>query len=353
VVLVWFLGAIVSTLPLISGCIRLRSLKRLATPMGRGAHRPMAAELSRKMGIRRGITLLQSNQCMVPFTCGVFRPLIILPADLSGWPLERLRAVMRHEMAHVKQGDYLVKLCARAVCSLFWYVPFAWVAYANLHAEQEKACDASIVESGDDPALYAHELVEIARAARKRPLGACIFMSREKSGLLKKRILSILESGGGKKMKKKTIPYVMVFLVVALAGIGSFAADREKQGFYVPKPSEEIYGTWINKEYSGDRASRCQKIVLHNWGYGEKWLKIEDEKSKWSWTYFFAAKWTDSDGNIWYKGLDQFPGWPVEYSLTKISKNGAVMECIYSRTEFPSESDLDPSHLAYLTYYRK
>ncbi len=79
----------------------------------------------------------------------------------------------------------------------------------------------------------------------------------------------------------------------------------------------------------------------------------EDEKPKWSWTYFLAAKWTDSDGNIWYKELDQFPGWPVEYSLTKISKNGTVMECIYSRTEFPPESDLNSSHLTYLTYHRK
>ena len=121
----------------------------------------------------------------------------------------------------------------------------------------------------------------------------------------------------------------------------------------MPKQTEEIYGNWFNKEYAGDRASRCQKIVLHNWGYGEKWLKIEDEKPKWSWTYFLAAKWTDSDGNIWYRVLDQWPGWPMEYCLTKISKNGTVMETIYDHTKFPSESDLNSNHLSYLTYYRK
>ena len=44
---------------------------------------------------------------------------------------------------------------------------------------------------------------------------------------------------GGKKMKKKTISCVLVFLVTVFACLDSFGDDKEKYGFYVPRENEE------------------------------------------------------------------------------------------------------------------
>jgi hypothetical protein len=313
----------------------------------------MLRSLALDLNIRGGISLLRSDRCRVPFTCGLIRPLVVFPSDLNEWPKDRVKAVVRHELVHIQRGDYAVKLFARSLCSLFWFLPFVWVAYDNLCAEQEQACDAAIVESGENPARYARALLHLARAAREQLLATCIFVSKQRRSLLKNRIRNILDLKTGKKMKRKALLYTAVFLVALLAGMGTVAAGREKQGYYVPEPKEEIYGTWINSEYAGDRAGRCQKIVLYDWGYGEKWLKIEDEKPPWRWTYSVTEKWTDSDGNVWYRGYDQFPGWPLEYWLTKISNNDTTMECVFDRTKFPSESDLNPYHITYGTYHRK
>ena len=137
------------------------------------------------------------------------------------------------------------------MCSLFWFIPFVWVAYANLCAEQEQACDASIVEGGANPARYARELIRIARAAREQLLATCIFVSKQKRNLLNKRVCNILELKGVKKMKKKIVLYALIFLVALLAGIGSFADAKKINGNFVPEASEEFYGTWVNMKHTG------------------------------------------------------------------------------------------------------
>jgi beta-lactamase regulating signal transducer with metallopeptidase domain len=88
------------------------------------------------------IELKQGDWCRTPFAFGIFHPIVVFPADSTEWSNERARVVLRHELVHVKQKDYAIKLFARSTCSLFWFVPFVWIAYANLCAEQEQACDA-------------------------------------------------------------------------------------------------------------------------------------------------------------------------------------------------------------------
>jgi hypothetical protein len=52
-------------------------------------------------------------------------------------------------------------------------------------------------------------------------------------------------------MKTKTLLCGAVFFVAVLACAGSFTADEKKSECYVPKRTEEIYGTWVNEKYDG------------------------------------------------------------------------------------------------------
>jgi hypothetical protein len=155
-------------------------------------------------------------------------------------------------------------------------------------------------------------------------------------------------------MRMKTLVCVLIFIVAVLACVGSFANDKEKYGFYVPKPNEEIYGTWVNKDYSGAVLGHHQKFVSHFWGYWGAYNQVTDKAPTWYGTFILVDKWKDSEGNIWYKEYDQ-NGWSKygDFSLDKISKNGTIIESVYNSYMWPKEADLNPDNPNYRIYYRE
>jgi hypothetical protein len=157
-------------------------------------------------------------------------------------------------------------------------------------------------------------------------------------------------------MKVKALLCGVVFFIIFLVGVGSFANDKEKYGFYVPKRNEEIYGTWINPKYRGEDPSNEQKFVTYDWGYSEGFLKVADKNPIERWTFIIADKWTDTDGNIWYKVFNQEAG-PLSgstwFTLNKLSENGTVIEFVWDYRKFPTEIDMNPVAINHRIYNRK
>lgn len=52
-----------------------------------------------------------------------------------------LRAVLAHELAHVRRRDYLVRVVEWLVCSVFWWNPVVWWARRELRSAEESCCD--------------------------------------------------------------------------------------------------------------------------------------------------------------------------------------------------------------------
>jgi beta-lactamase regulating signal transducer with metallopeptidase domain len=349
-------GMLISSVKLVVGALRLARFRKRSLPVDKASYASLLAELSREMNIKGTIALLQSERCRVPFTYGIERSLVFIPQDVEKWPREHLRAVLKHELVHIKRRDYAAKLFVRIMCSLFWYMPFVWVAYSNLCAEQEKACDTAIVESGTNPAGYARVLINVARAAREQLLSTCIFVAKQKRSLLRTRIMNILAIKGGKKMKRNMTIGVLTFLFAAIIGLGGFATDTTKHGFYIPEAKEEIAGTWINTSYSGN-LPMFQKLVSHSWGYYEIFAHETDERPTVRGTMVLTDKWTDTEGNIWYKLYfrENMESYFVRFQLARISENGKVWEFVHSTADFPAEDDLISKRKGkkYHIYYRQ
>src|SRR5262249_37740454 len=85
------------------------------------------------LGLRRSVRLRFTDQPMSPAVCGLFRPAIVLPRSLAEHlPSHQLRAVVLHELAHLKRGDVWVNCVQALLQVIYWWHPLLWFANARI-----------------------------------------------------------------------------------------------------------------------------------------------------------------------------------------------------------------------------
>jgi beta-lactamase regulating signal transducer with metallopeptidase domain/HEAT repeat protein len=136
--------------------------------------------------------LLASDRIEMPFACGVVHPTVVLPASAEGWNDSRRRAVLFHELAHVKRHDLVGHTLGRLACALYWFHPLVWTAARRLRAESERACDDLVLSCGARASDYADHLLDIVISVRRYGAPATAMpMARRRE--LEGRVLAILD----------------------------------------------------------------------------------------------------------------------------------------------------------------
>jgi beta-lactamase regulating signal transducer with metallopeptidase domain len=122
--------------------------------------------LTAELGIGRPVRLLHSDLAGSPFTWGVWRPRVVLPAEAMAWTRERICNVLRHELCHVKRFDWFRLFLQRLATAVYWFNPVVWFAFRQCQFEAERACDDFVLGSGGRPAEYAEQLVDLMASSR-------------------------------------------------------------------------------------------------------------------------------------------------------------------------------------------
>lgn len=101
----------------------------------------------------------------VPMVMGWLRPVVLLPAHaLRTLTDSQLRAVLAHEVAHVRRRDYAVNVAVVLAESMLFFHPAAcWVA-SRIRMEREFCCDDAAVAVAGDAGLYARALAALEDA---------------------------------------------------------------------------------------------------------------------------------------------------------------------------------------------
>ena len=190
---VWLAGALLVAAPLLVGTApRLR-----ARPAPRGvlvaATGPRCCATSPGRS-RSGapVRLLRGRPKSMPMAWGLLRPAVVLPEDAEGWSVEQRRAVLTHELGHVKRHDCLTQALAQAACAVYWFHPLAWIAAWRLRVERERACDDLVLRAGASGPDYADHLLQLARGARARA-GPAWALAMARPSQLEGRLLAILD----------------------------------------------------------------------------------------------------------------------------------------------------------------
>ncbi len=225
--LAWIAGAAAGWLRIIRGRLQLLGLSRKTRDTTREYER-MVRGLSRRIGIRRKVSVAESELCVTPMTRGIIRPVIFLPSSIRGWSPAGRQSVLLHELRHVRRGDSCTLAIAYWICSLLWFVPPVWAAYARLYLEQEKACDEAVIESGVRPQAYAACILDAAQLCREPALFAGLNFSGGRKKILKDRIRTIV---GERKSVKKCLALsgLAALLLLAAALLGATGQDPGKR----------------------------------------------------------------------------------------------------------------------------
>jgi beta-lactamase regulating signal transducer with metallopeptidase domain len=169
-----------------------RMLSRTA-PLDDSGWNGLLNECTARLAVGRAVRLVRSREEAMPMTCGVRRPVVVIPAIAEIWDEDRRRAVLLHELAHVVRFDCLTQTLAEIAVALYWVHPGTWWMARRLRVERELACDDCVLTSGTEPREYAGHLLEIAHSlGGYRAPALAVTMARPRQ--LEGRMLAMLDA---------------------------------------------------------------------------------------------------------------------------------------------------------------
>ena len=191
--LVWLAGSVAVLSRLGLGHLGLVRLARGARPLANAAWRSLLHDALAQGHLATDVRLCCSPNVGAPVTWGWTPAVVVLPAGVERWPMERRRAALAHELAHVARRDYVTQLAAALVCAVYWFHPLVWFAARRLRVESEHACDDRVLTGGTSAPDYATHLLAIARGARRLRLAGAVAVCMARPSHLEGRLLALLD----------------------------------------------------------------------------------------------------------------------------------------------------------------
>ena len=170
VFLVWVAVVIIMGLILLQRAISARRLVKQAGEAN-GLMKDLLVYCCKCMGVRRKVRLKVAPDGTSPAVCGLFRPVILVPRNLApSLGSRHLRAILLHELAHIKRGDLWVNLAQTVLQIVYFYNPLLWLANSVICRVREQAVDETVVAAmGERVRQYPEMLADVAKLAFKRP----------------------------------------------------------------------------------------------------------------------------------------------------------------------------------------
>jgi beta-lactamase regulating signal transducer with metallopeptidase domain len=156
-----------------------------------------------------------------PAVTGTIRPRILIPeALLERIPRDRWRALLAHEVAHVKRRDVWWRMLELAAGIVWFWNPVFWLARKHTRANAELACDAWVVWAmPDERRAYADALIDVSEWASAPAFPAtAVGMSAASRSKLESRLKVIVAGNTRRSASRRLIVAAMALLIASLPG---------------------------------------------------------------------------------------------------------------------------------------
>jgi len=129
VLLVLSAGALARMIWLGAGILRLRRLRR-------AGERPEQSSTDAELAalVEAGAEIRYARALRQPVTFGLFKPVVLLPMSIRTLPPPIRRAVVAHELWHVRRRDWAWVVLEEVVRAAFWFHPAMWWLIGRVQA---------------------------------------------------------------------------------------------------------------------------------------------------------------------------------------------------------------------------
>jgi beta-lactamase regulating signal transducer with metallopeptidase domain len=216
----WLVGVVLMALLHIGGGWRmLRQLERAPYADLPPEWQRRVEAMRAALGITRTVAVRLAAGVGTPFTARMLRPVVWLPQTLlSQLPVEQIKVLLAHELAHIRRVDWLWNGIECVIESLLFFHPAMWWLSRRIRQDREHACDDLAVAVCGDGIALAEALSALARQGLTTPP----LLLAAKGGPLMKRITHILS-----QPRARTTWRGPAFLVLLLSSGMLFAMQAQ------------------------------------------------------------------------------------------------------------------------------
>jgi TonB family protein len=262
----WFLfaiaaGIVARLLWLGLGFLRLRAIIAHAVPAP--SLDSIAAELSASLGARA--TLAVTDELGTPATVGVRRAIVLLPRRLLDLPAAVQRAVIAHELVHVRRRDWLHTIAEECWCAVLWFHPAARIVALRLSLARETVVDEATIRATRDRRAYAEALLAFSNP-QPHVAGITPLIGRHS---LSQRIALIAEEAVMSR-HRIVVSGLIAFTLsggAAVAAVSAFPIAAPAQTTTVYKPGKDVTLPSVVREVKPEYTpeAKAQKIQGSVW----------------------------------------------------------------------------------------
>jgi TonB family protein len=229
-----------------------RGLARLRRRSARepDALAPVLDDAQRQLGVRAEFRM--STRAPAAITFGLRRPVILLPANAGSMEPESLRAIVCHELLHVRRRDWAWCVVEEFVRAAVWFHPAVWWLIGRIHLTREQVVDQAVIGLTASRERYVEALLAVAQAhIDARLIPAPLFLRK---GLLKKRVAEIL--------KERTMTTRRLILCLTLSAAALFMVVRTAPSIFPLRVhAQELGSAPIQVLQGGDNLTHRAALV--------------------------------------------------------------------------------------------
>ncbi len=130
-----------------------------------------AVRSGREIPMNLPLRVVCAATMLEPGVFGIFRPVLLLPDGIfDRLTPSQMKAILAHELCHVRYRDNLLAAVHMLVETVFWFHPLVWWLGKRMIEERELACDEEVLADLGNAQAYAEGILKVCKHYVESPL---------------------------------------------------------------------------------------------------------------------------------------------------------------------------------------